>query len=103
MTDKNLGHVIMEKKQYIKRTLDDHLCDGITYKELTKNDAFETLGNFKEDLFELLCVKHKRALKENKNLLQTGIQTMHPHSPILRDTKDPHTNGSPCPLLSPQQ
>ena len=66
MMDNNVGPVIMEKKQYIKRMLEEYLCDGFTYKELTKNKALETIEKIKEGVYELLCAKHKHALKENE-------------------------------------
>lgn len=37
--DKNLGPCIIERVQYIKRGLSDHLTDETTYKRLTLNDA----------------------------------------------------------------
>jgi hypothetical protein len=39
LTDKNLGPAIIERKEYIRRALKDHLLDQETYKQLTDVQA----------------------------------------------------------------
>jgi hypothetical protein len=48
--DKNLGPCIIEREQYIKRALQDHLLDGTTYRQLTSTQANQQLELIKSRL-----------------------------------------------------
>ena len=55
--------------------LEENLCNGVTYKELTKNEALKPLDDFKEDLYKLLCAKQKRKLeKRRKKYFERGYK-----------------------------
>ena len=75
MTDKNLGPAIMEKEVYIERLLDEHLCDGKTYKQITPEEARTSFRDFYEDLQEILET-HERCLEDNERVyFMRGMQT----------------------------
>ena len=52
--DKNLGVCITEKENYMLRCLQDHLLDGKTYKQLTKEEAETLLDEFTSKMKELI-------------------------------------------------
>ena len=45
MADKKLGPAVMEREQYIKLILNEHLCDGQTYDNITTIEAHDILSN----------------------------------------------------------
>lgn len=54
MADKNLGPCIMEREEYIKWVLTDHLLDYKTYKQLTVEEAAELRRDARHKMMELL-------------------------------------------------
>ena len=56
----------MERRIYIQRMLDKHLCDGQTYDLLISIEANQILMDFKEELHELLVDKHSTSLEDQE-------------------------------------
>ena len=78
--DKNLGPCIIERAQYIKRALNDHLLDKATYQQLTIFQAKTHIDNLTNKLNEFISYyKHKLSHTDIK-FLQKSLET----------TKDPY-------------
>ena len=43
-SDKNLGPVIIVQEEYIRYVLKEHLCNGVTYTQLTETEAQSELA-----------------------------------------------------------
>jgi hypothetical protein len=70
--DKNLGPCVIERDQYIKRALNDHLLDTDTYKQLTSSQASHRIENLKQKLTNLIeYYKNKINPTDVKYLKQT--------------------------------
>jgi hypothetical protein len=52
--DKNLGPCIIERKHYIARTLQDHLTDATTYKQLTYTQAHQHISRIENQLSQFI-------------------------------------------------
>ena len=64
-TDKNLGPAIMERTEYKRRCLSDHLLDKHTYKRLTEAEA-QMLLHGAEQAFKALVATHSDCLPESE-------------------------------------
>jgi hypothetical protein len=53
-SDKNLGPVILERAEYIRRAHVDHLCDPRTYKQLTATEAADRISTIEGLLSDFL-------------------------------------------------
>ena len=58
-TDKNLGPAIMEREEYIRAMLDQHLLKTKNYTQLTKEEASALLEEFAYELTEILQFEHR--------------------------------------------
>jgi hypothetical protein len=61
--DKNLGPCIIERENYIKRALNDHLLDTNTYQQYNKRDALELMERLSTSL-ESFISKYKNHLRK---------------------------------------
>ena len=67
-TDKNLGPVIMEWKEYVFRMLEEHLCDGKdSYTNLTEAQAQKELDDLDSNMREILQ-EHEEDLKDHERV-----------------------------------
>ena len=67
MSDKNLGPVILERKTYFTRCLEDHLYCQTTYKQLTQEEAEERTKETRRSL-NYIRLHHRDDLTEAENL-----------------------------------
>jgi hypothetical protein len=51
-TDKNLGPAVIERSEYIRRALVDHLYDQYTYRQLTKDEALSLISTIELQLLD---------------------------------------------------
>jgi hypothetical protein len=74
MTDKNLGPCIMERINYIKKALSEHLENKNSYERLTTQQAW-TIRNKAENEITKWYEKHKKTLPKNeKNIPKKSIR-----------------------------
>ena len=55
-SDKNLGPAIIEREEYVKYILKEHLCNGITYEQLTEDKANSELIATIDKLEQLVII-----------------------------------------------
>jgi hypothetical protein len=53
LPNKNLGPAIMDRAEYIRRALDDHLLNTSVYTHLSVNDAHDAMDDVEKELTEL--------------------------------------------------
>jgi hypothetical protein len=76
--DKNLGPCIIERDQYIKRALKDHLLDHTTYKQLDPTDTFNKLHHIRQSLNNFINTYNKVLPKDDIKFIKRSIEVSDP-------------------------
>ena len=69
--DKNLGPVIIERDDYIKIAMKDHLLDGRTYRPLSKADCANNKKRIEEELKSWMKTFNKTLTKMEMRVSET--------------------------------
>jgi hypothetical protein len=98
--DKNLGPCIIERSQYIRRALQDHLLDTSTYKRLTQTQAKRQMNSLKDKLQQFLeYYKNKLDPADTKYLQRTTV-TQDPYPKFYLTAKIHKTPWKSRPIVS---
>ena len=72
--DKNLGPAIIERDDYIKITMKDHLLDGRTYRRLSQADCANNKTRIEEELKSWMKKFNKTLTKMERAFLKQGLE-----------------------------
>ena len=72
--DKNLGPAIMERNNYIKIAIRDHLLDGRTYRPLSEADCANQKQRLEKEIKAWMKTYHKNISKMERAFLIQGLK-----------------------------
>ena len=98
MCDKNLGPAIMERDEYILNVLKEHLMNGVTYRQLSSEEAKNRLEKLKEEINRVYD-EHKTNLPSKEKLFfKRALNTQEYRTPQFYGMPKVHKNEFPVPL-----
>jgi hypothetical protein len=86
-SDKNLGPVILERAEYIRRAHIDHLSDSRTYKQLTETEAADRISTIKGLLSDFLDNDMSTLDYHDRVYLERSSHVADPYPLLLHDRK----------------
>ena len=98
--DKNLGPCIIERQQYIKRALSDHLLDRTTYTRLTNNDARNKMEYIETRLLALIEKFGKHLATTDMKYLKRTVDVKDPYAKFYLTAKIHKTPWTTRPIVS---
>ena len=96
--DKNLGPCIMERKEYIKHILNEHLNNTDTYQQLHQNDATKMILQMKYNCISILGQHVKSTTVEEKKFYTKQLQ-LKQRVPQFYGMPKMHKNKTPTPFI----
>ena len=78
--DKNLGPAIIERDDYIKIAMKDHLLDGWTYRRLSDADCANNKKRLEQELKSWMKTYNKTLTKMERAFLKQGLENNKKHS-----------------------
>jgi hypothetical protein len=85
--DKNLGPCIIERSNYIKHALHDHLLDDTTYLQRTPIEAKAIIKGLQKELQHFIKFSKKTPGQRRHHLFRTNIDSERSIPEILLDRK----------------
>jgi hypothetical protein len=82
----------MERVQYIRRILQDHLCDESTYLRVLEQDAFAAIANVRSKIEALLADEQSAFSESDRTFLYRSIEVESPFAEyyaLVKIHKDP--------------
>ena len=74
-SDKNLGPAIIEQEEYVRYMLKEHICNGVTYTQLTETETQSKLVTTAEKIEQLVLFEHASdVLKNEIEYFKQGIR-----------------------------
>jgi hypothetical protein len=98
--DKNLGPCVIERDQYIKRALQEHLLDKTTYKQLHLLMANQHLNNIRHKLNNFIEYYKQKLSATDVKFLQNTNQTKDPYAKFYITAKVHKTPWKTRPIVS---
>ena len=98
--DKNLGPCIIERQEYVKHALNDHLRDQTTYQRLTKNNAQNKMGTIETRLESFLEKFGKHLDKPDVKYLKRTVNVKDPFAKFYLTAKIHKTPWTTRPIVS---
>jgi hypothetical protein len=99
-SDKNLGPVILERTEYIRRAHTDHLCNSTTYKQLTKTEAAARISTIEGLLSKFLDDFGSSLDYHDRVYLERSTQVDDPYAYFYLTAKVHKTPWSTRPIVS---
>ena len=81
--DKNLGPAIIERDDYIKIAMRDHLQDGRTYRPLSDADCSNHKQRLENEIKSWMKKYHRNITKMERAFLKQGQKTIKNHSLVF--------------------
>ena len=99
MADKNLGPCIMERKEYIKSILNEHLNHHQTYTQLNNTQATTMLQNMRKTCISILSANVQQTTADEKKFFARQLQPELNHRiPQFYGMPKVHKNKLPIPF-----
>ena len=99
MADKNLGPAIMERDQYIKHVLKEHLCNGDTYQRLSRLEGESMIMNINHTTMALITkYRHDISKEEQAYFIKSLYSTDKHRIPQFYGTPKVHKEKIPTPF-----
>jgi hypothetical protein len=99
-TDKNLGPAIIDKDQYVRKSLEEHLLNDNTYQQLHPSAAKDYIKKVKLKLLKFIDFYLKRGSNEQKFLLHSLDQVKDPFAYFYILAKIHKTPWTSRPIVS---
>ena len=95
--DKNLGPVIIEREEYIKNVLNEHLLDEDTYEQIEEINALKIIDDTRDKTMELI-IENKEYLTPEEFRYFTRSFTQNNRHPQFYSSPKVHKGKIPVPL-----
>ena len=95
--DKNLGPVIIEREEYIKNVLEEHLLDEDTYEQIQEVDALQLIDTTKENAMKLI-EEYKKYLSKDEYFYFIKAFKQNKRHPQFYGSPKVHKCKHPVPL-----
>jgi hypothetical protein len=100
LTDKNLGPAIMDRAEYIRRALDDHLLNTSVYTHLSATDAHDAMDDVEKELTNLFELYGNLLPEPEKIYLERFLQKGTYRMKQFYITIKVHKNNATRPIVS---
>jgi hypothetical protein len=98
--DKNLGPCVIERDQYIRRALQDHLLDDNTYKQLTMAQAIQKIEDLKNKLNNFIDYYKNKLTPSDIKYLRETLEVKDPYAKFYITAKVHKTPWKTRPIVS---
>jgi hypothetical protein len=99
-TDKNLGPAIIERSEYIKRALNDHLLDENTYCRLSPDEATTRIETIKQLIRDFIKKYERKITKPDLKFLERSLDVKDPFAHFYITAKIHKTPWMTRPIVS---
>ena len=95
--DKNLGPAIMEREEYLKSVLQEHLLDENTYERIEEEKALKIIDDTKNKALQLIH-EYKEYISKDEYFYFIKSFTQNSRYPQFYGTPKVHENKIPVPM-----